>query len=1170
MEGEHLLDNKGLVQVAINNIENLTLKGEGAHSNAETIIKCSSNTRGLVFNNSNVITIYDITITGCGQQDISPLLFINITSLHIYHITLYNNTCNSYLGGTLHIICITDTHITITNSAFTNNNIIGDGGGLLIHSYTDIYTLNFNSITITNSTFINNTVGGNGGGLFIHSYIDTYNSITITNSIFTNNTVGGNGGGQFIYSYTDIYNSITIYNSVFTNNIVDGDGGGLFIYSNTYINNNVTIYSSAFTNNTNGGSGGGLLMGSYSDIENNVNISNSIFNNNIIVVGGGGLHIYSITHNIHNNVTITNSAFNSNTAHDGGGLFIHHVSDTDIHNNLTITNSAFIDNTVGRDGGGLLIYSDTYMHVHNHINIINSAFINNMVGHYGGGLFIYSDNHICNSINVTNSAFTNNIVSGDGGGLYIYSYTDIHNDITITNSAFTNNTVGVNNKDGGNGGGLLLESINGIHNNITITNSTFTYNSVVDGGGLCIYSYKDTDYNNVTIVSSKFTNNKGSGLFFNSAKHYEIKLSKVNIFNNNHSGIIAFNHVTVVFTEGHSIVANNSSPTDGGGIYLGKDSFLTTSNGGHTSFINNTAYRYGGAIYSLDNDYYLFSTLKLYAYSFDQCTVYNLSANFTNNSAVVAGDQLYGGIFVLCQDTWVYNNYYLKQLLDCTNVPDTIKHQVSSVHPLSPVSSHPLVVCPCVNNAVDCTVKSLDRQVYPGQILNVSLITTGLCGGVSPGTVAVDHDKDIRLISSATTTDYTSTSCTTLFYTVKVTTNISVTTILLEVANSDILSKEPISVHLSILPCPLGLILDSASGECVCSNDISHISGVICNISWMPYPIQRSGDNWISYRYQNHNCTMVHTGCPFDYCNISSVKFNFNETDLQCSYNRSGILCGQCTQGLSLVLGSNRCADCTDTSMYVTVSLVILIAVAGIALVALVKLANLTISVGSINGLLFYGYIIKVNESVFFPDGDVPVVSQFIAWINLDLGFEYCFISQLDGYLKTWLQFVFPLYLWLLVVAIVVACRYSGRVSRLWTKGDNSISALATLILMPYSKMLRNITNVFSFNPVYCGVIKLNVWIVDANVEYLSTKHAFLFIVSFVFFLIGLIYTVLLLSVQWLQRYSGKCCKGTRDPIVRLKPLLDVYTGPYRDKHRFWTGLRPRYSPVSHSTLCTD
>ena len=90
------------------------------------------------------------------------------------------------------------------------------------------------------------------------------------------------------------------------------------------------------------------------------------------------------------------------------------------------------------------------------------------------------------------------------------------------------------------------------------------------------------------------------------------------------------------------------------------------------------------------------------------------------------------------------------------------------VHPLSTVSSDPLVVCPCVNGTVDCTTTSLDREVYPGQILNVSLVTVGLCGGVSPGTIDVQHDQHIHLISGATT-DYTSTSCTTLNYTVKLT-----------------------------------------------------------------------------------------------------------------------------------------------------------------------------------------------------------------------------------------------------------------------------------------------------------------------------------------------------------------------------------------------------------------
>ena len=946
MEGEHLLDGKGLVQVVINSVDNLTLRGERGHSDTDAIIKCSNNTRGIVFNNSNIVTIYGITITGCGQQEVSPLSFINIASLYIHHITLYNNTYNtSDMGGTLYIYCGMDTHITITNSVFTNN-----------------------------------TVGGNGGGLYIHSDTDTHNNITITSSVFTNNTVDF-GGGLYIDCDTDTHNNITITSSVFTNNTVDF----------------------------------------------------------------------------------------------GGGLYID--CDNDTHNNITITSSVFTNNTVG----------------------------------IGGGLFIYSDTDTHNNITVTSSVFTNNTVGDFGGGLFIYSGTDTHNNITITNSTFT--YTGTSTSSDGGQGGLVVGCYTNMPTNIGITNS-------------------------------KFMGNNGSGvlLFYN----VHVTFSQVTISKNNGPGIIALDHVTVVFTEGHSIVANNSSPSDGGGIYLGKDSYLTTSNGGHVSFINNTAHRYGGAIYSLDSDNYLFFNLKLSAYSIGQCTVYNLLATFIDNSAAIAGDQLYGGVFVICQKAHKYD--YLKQLLSCTNVPETIKTNVSSVHPLSPVSSYPLVVCPCVNGTVNCNVRSLDRQVYPGQILHVSLVTVGLCGGVSPGTVVVDHDKRISLTSNATT-DYTYTSCTTLYYTVKIYTKLSNTMITFHAA--DVLQNDHIKVNLTILACPLGLILDSTLGECVCNNDITlGISGVICNISWMPYPIQRSGNNWISYQYTN--CTKAHIGCPFDYCNTLSVKFNFNESDIQCNYNRSGILCGKCIQGLSLMLGSNRCANCTDTTL-VSVSIIILAAVAGIVLVVLLIVLNLTVSVGSINGLLFYANLVKLNESVFFSRGNVPVVTQFISWCNLDMGFEYCFLPGMDGYVKTWLQFVFPLYVWLLVVVVIVACRYSGRLSRLC--GRNAVPVLATLVLMSYTKLSRTVTDALMMNTLQCGEYEWNVWNVDGNIEYLGGKHVVLFTVSLLFLVTGLVYTALVFSSQWLQRYSGKCCKSTRDPVVRLKPFIDAYTGPFKDKYRFWTGL---------------
>ena len=55
----------------------------------------------------------------------------------------------------------------------------------------------------------------------------------------------------------------------------------------------------------------------------------------------------------------------------------------------------------------------------------------------------------------------------------------------------------------------------------------------------------------------------------------------------------------------------------------------------------------------------------------------------------------------------------------------------------------------------------------------------------------------------------------------------------------------------------------------------------------------------------------------------------------------------------------------------------------------------------------------------------------------------------------------------------------------------------------------------------------------------------------------GLAYPVLVLCAPLLERYSDKCfpqeCR--LNPVARLKPLLDAYGGPYKDKYRFWTGV---------------
>ena len=339
------------------------------------------------------------------------------------------------------------------------------------------------------------------------------------------------------------------------------------------------------------------------------------------------------------------------------------------------------------------------------------------------------------------------------------------------------------------------------------------------------------------------------------------------------------------------------------------------------------------------------------------------------------------------------------------------------------------------------------------------------------------------------------------------------------------------------------------SHECVCNHII--ISYVECNVSWQPFPLLKSSDInvWLSFQ-EDYNCTIAYKNCPFDYCKSFEVHFNLdNDTDLQCNHNRMGLLCGQCQSGLSLKLGSNECSKCTNIYLL----LLIVFMFSGMLLVALLITLNLTVSVGTINGLLFYANIIKLNEAVFFPNGNIVIVSQFISWINLDFGIKVCLFDGLDGYWKTWLQFVFPFYVWSLVAGIIIISRQSTRLSKIF--GRNIVPVLAALVLISFTKMLRTTTNALMPSKLHCGSHEWTVWSIDGNINYGTTKHSILIAFSVVVLLLSIIYSCLIFSTQWLQRYSYFCCRSTNDPVLKLLPFIDAYTGPYKERYRFWTGL---------------
>ena len=369
------------------------------------------------------------------------------------------------------------------------------------------------------------------------------------------------------------------------------------------------------------------------------------------------------------------------------------------------------------------------------------------------------------------------------------------------------------------------------------------------------------------------------------------------------------------------------------------------------------------------------------------------------------------------------------------------------------------------------------------------------------------------------------------------------------------------TVSVKLGPCPDGFQL--AGEECTCTAALLKYTSV-CNID--NETIRNSGNFWASGLYTNgsYQGIMSFSHCPFDYCKGDTVYFTLKEPDSQCDHNRSGIICGQCKVNYSLTFGEGECRACSENRL-ITFGLVVLFAVLGIILVVLLTMLKLTVVTGTLNGLIFYANIIDASRDIFIPQ--VGWARTFISWLNLDFGFTVCFYKGMDTYAYTWMQFLFPFYIWALIGVIIVVSRYSVWMTK--RVDSNPIAVLATLILLSYTKLLRTVISVFYFAVIQLPNSQtLTVWLYDGNVRFLHSKHLALFVFALFFFtLVFIPYNLLLVFGPWLRRVSG--VKDNESKVVatmkkallgwyedfRIKMLFDAYTIPYNEGYYYWTGV---------------
>ena len=187
-------------------------------------------------------------------------------------------------------------------------------------------------------------------------------------------------------------------------------------------------------------------------------------------------------------------------------------------------------------------------------------------------------------------------------------------------------------------------------------------------------------------------------------------------------------------------------------------------------------------------------------------------------------------------------------------------------------------------------------------------------------------------------------------------------------------------------------------------------------------------------------------------------------------------------------------------------------------------LLRMTVADGTINGLILYANIINIIKNILFSQDKLPLnpLTIFLSWLNLDFGVPLCFFSGLNYYSYTWLQFVFPFYLWFLVGLIILACKHFLRQLKLF--GSNPVAVLATVVLMSYSKLLHTSQQIFSYVTVYySNGTQEKRWKIDPNLIYFQGKHITIALFGIFIVIIFLVpYIILISFAHYFQKYTNK------------------------------------------------
>ncbi len=837
-------------------------------------------------------------------------------------------------------------------------------------------------------------------------------------------------------------------------------------------------------------------------------------------------------------------------------------------NVAVILDNITADRNIGGDGGNLAIVIHTSELFRSHPVVIKNSHISNGRAIEGGGLFvsivepqaqrnksqILENNHTI--LTIMNTEFTNNTAFFVGGAVGIRqkgsSTSNFTGDVRIENSKFTSNSL-----EKGGHGGIAINYLNFIVTQVDqhispqfkafVTNCTFHRNHVQKNSRMSAGS---------------------SVIFVKTNPHF--RLQDVVIDSNFASAILGLQSNIVL---GGNVTLTRNKAQSGGGILLCQNAVLYLEDGVNVLISGNNAHYTGGGI-AVESICLESQPICFFQFVSPEPRQYtDVKIYLHDNQAQHAGDNLYGGSVEYCY-LMESSTQYIP-----ANYSFPVFKEIFKIHPegsgLPYVTSPPDHVCICIDNVPDCnkTEYIFPESVYPGQPFNLTVILAGQLDGSIPGIISAQlenvRDQNTSLLNHDQVQNVKNSNCTRVKYEIYSSeTETNVTLGLVAAQQGDISVIEylhqyrKLKVTVPISKCPKGFkISEGENGfTCGCETIFSQAK-IYCNIKHQTLKVPRNA--WIGYFHDSSSFVLQETYvvadyCPQEFCKQKSLYININTTLVgfdqrdQCQTNRQGIMCGECLANYSATLGGSRCKRCSNHWLW----MIPLYGLAGILLVFLLMFLDITVADGTINGLIFYANIIQANYEDIFTSklrkySLTPSLKGFVGWLSFANGVEKCFFNGMNEYHKAWIQFVFPAYIWIILGAITLLSRRYAIVMRII--GKNTVKVFATLILLSYSKLILAIIDGIDSTLIDASNNEqYRVWSKNGNIQYLHGIHIPLFVFCVCLLIVCVPFTLSLLFIQILERYSHLRILWF---VRKLKPLFDAYTGPYDDNARFWTGF---------------